>query len=214
MFFRGVLTLAVALTPSFVSARDPSPAELQAVEQAFSDAEIVPQIIPELDLEAFFLLAFLFPNGTENIAVKDPAMEVTAEIAALPPAMATQGIHHLKGQRLVAFALDLDADQPQEILLFAQNLSVREDTLLPHLRSGAHLLNNNVTQTPPAEAYVAPSPAVDSGNHRVVFLAYFQPATFDFTVPPRTGFDVATFANETGLGLPVAATFINVPPPV
>lgn len=78
--------------------------------------------------------------------------------------MATQGIHHLKGSRLVAFALDIDDPQPEFRIMFAQNLSVREDVPLPHLRMGAHLLNNQVTQTPPANAYIAPAPV--SGSHR------------------------------------------------
>lgn len=52
------------------------------------------------------------------------------------------------------------------------------------------------------------------GCDSVVFAAYKQPAVFDFSsldVADRGNFDVATFANETGLGLPVAITFIEVP---
>jgi len=217
MFFHGLFTLTLALTTSFVAARDPSADELAAVEQAFVDARIVPDIIPEMDLEAFFLLAFLFPNGTESVAVKDPAMEITVDTAARAPAMATQGIPHVKDQRLVAIAVDLDAPEPQFRMMLAQDLVVGDDTFLPHLRSGAHLLNNNVTGTPPANPFVPPAPEVNSGNHRVVFLAYIQPAVFDFSsinVADRNNFDVVAFANETGLGLPVAATFINVPPPL
>lgn len=69
---RGIFIFLFAAAATLVFARDPSADELDAVEQAFIDAGLIPSVFPETALEAFFLLGFVDANGTETQAVKTP----------------------------------------------------------------------------------------------------------------------------------------------
>jgi phosphatidylethanolamine-binding protein (PEBP) family uncharacterized protein len=67
-----------------------------------------------------------------------------------------------------------------------------------------------------AVEYLQPDPMAGDPPHRYTFLLYAQPA--NFTMPPKyadlqmniVGFDVVDFAKATGLGAPLAATYMLV----
>lgn len=84
-----------------VLARDPSADELNAVEQAFIDAGLMPDVVPEMALEAFFILTFTDAAGNEVLTLKDPGFDVSEESTFSPPLtylyMYLLSIGHWKG---------------------------------------------------------------------------------------------------------------------
>jgi len=215
MFFSKVLTLA-ALAATFVSATsEPDPADLDAVVQTFSDAGIDMGV--PVDLDSLVFITFIDSTGAELVTVTGPGEKVDPRLAQNEPSVATQGVPHVMLSRLVAALIDIDNNNFVQFL--AWNLSVREDSAF--VDHGSHLLNNNVTHTPAADAFLGPDPAEGTGLHRFVYLVWRQPGTplgppavdgsdFEFVVPDdRENFDVVTFANEAGLPPVNAMTFFT-----
>lgn len=71
--------------------------------------------------------------------------------------MATQGIHHLKGSRIVAFVIDPDDPMGEIRQMFAQNLSVREDSTFPDVDHGARKAARHLTKKIPSQEALLPA---------------------------------------------------------
>jgi hypothetical protein len=95
----------------------------------------------------------------------------------------------------------------------------------PDLLSGLLRIQNSSDTTGatlPSASYLPPTPPGGSGVHRYTFLLYSQPE--DFTVPAayaaffsdvpdlsnRLPFDIENFAEDSGLGQPIAANWLRV----
>ncbi|KAG9078231.1 hypothetical protein FS749_009797 [Ceratobasidium sp. UAMH 11750] len=78
-----------------------------------------------------------------------------------------------------------------------------------------HVSNSVVltNETAAVNDYMPPAPPVGSGPHRYVALLYAQPPDFDYSfldVSDRRHFNVTEFSERSGLGTPLAGTFMTV----
>lgn len=106
---------------------------------------------------------------------------------------------------------------------FQPNLAESPDLLSGLLRiHNSSDASNATSATLPSASYLAPTPPGGSGVHRYTFLLYSQPE--DFRVPAsyaaffadvpdlsnRLPFDIEDFAEDSGLGQPIAANWLRV----
>jgi len=210
MFFAKILALAAAAA-TFVSAtHEPGEADLDTVSAAFEDAGLVPGLLPEVALDSLVFITYIAQNGTGLVDIGGPGVKIDPRLAQNEPSVATEGVVHLKGSRLVAALIDADAEGGPFLQFLAWNLSVREDSAFHD--NGAHLLNNNVTLTPAADPFLGPNPPEGTGLHRFAMFVWRQPAEpdFDFVIPDdRENFDALAFQEQAGLPLVNAMTFFT-----
>ncbi|KAG8743881.1 hypothetical protein FRC10_011171 [Ceratobasidium sp. 414] len=67
--------------------------------------------------------------------------------------------------------------------------------------------------TAAVDDYMPPAPPAGSGSHRYVALLYAQPADFDYlflNTSNRQHFNITEFSERSGLGTPLAGTFMTV----
>ncbi|EIN14351.1 PEBP-like protein, partial [Punctularia strigosozonata HHB-11173 SS5] len=65
--------------------------------------------------------------------------------------------------------------------------------------------------TPAISDFVQPSPPTNSDSHRYILLLWHQPADFPTSIDPSIeDFNVTAFAEQVGLGEPIAGNFFTV----
>ncbi|KXN88547.1 CEN-like protein 2 [Leucoagaricus sp. SymC.cos] len=186
-----------------VSAQDTSTA---TVKQAFDDANIPEDLSINFDPAA--LLEVTFPEGSSPPITLHAGQQLPRDATAGPPTFSISG-SDCEGPFVVA-AVDPDAPTPQD----PTSAQIRH-FLGGNFTPGANGLLSN--STPALSEFRQPTPPAGSDAHRYIFLLFEQPDGFNdqTVVTPTTPvdlFDINAFAQEVGLGNPIAGTFMLVAP--
>ncbi|EKM49647.1 uncharacterized protein PHACADRAFT_265212 [Phanerochaete carnosa HHB-10118-sp] len=191
-----------------VSAQDTS---LGTVEEAFENANI-PNTL-HITFKPSVLLEVTFPQPSSPSVTIHAGEQLPRNATVGPPQFAVRGALP-PSQRFVIATVDPDAPTPQdpteaEIRHFLAGNFVRGATTGP----GQRLVNETV----PLSGWLQPTPPAGSPAHRYVFLLFEQPGDFDSqtfvtTNTSVSNFNISAFAQEVGLGNPIAGSFMLVAP--
>ncbi|KAF9446374.1 PEBP-like protein [Macrolepiota fuliginosa MF-IS2] len=213
------LTRLFTLAPLFwrISAQDVSVA---AVKQAFIDADIPSDL--KINFDPSFLLEVILPQSSGHPILVHTGIQLPRNETATPPVFglfdpfdpANPSINAGQGPFVIA-AVDPDAPTPTN----TSNAQVRHflgGDFFPRKLAGSSLSPLLSNTTAALSEWKQPTPT--GGNHRYVFLAFNQPVGFNQqqfinATTPIMHFDIATFAQEVGLGNPIAGTFMMVANP-
>ncbi|KAL7282523.1 LOW QUALITY PROTEIN: hypothetical protein ACG7TL_003994 [Trametes sanguinea] len=232
MFLLAIATLAA----SCVYAQNSTNFTVTDVEQAFQAAKIVPDVLPSFNPTGILNVVFL-DNTTGTSVNVTPGANLTREQNALrPQVFLTTNDTSLAQQTFVLAMVDPDAPTPQN----PTEAQIRH-LLAPGIQangsvtSGAALVNN----TPAISDFLRPTPPAGSDPHRLVvvrandprkeqltmpesryiLLLFVQPANFTTVAPqfvnsstPISNFNISLFAQEVGLGSPIAGNFFLTGP--
>ncbi|GLB34007.1 putative RNA recognition motif containing protein [Lyophyllum shimeji] len=213
IFYNSLLVLA--LLPALYAQSDSS--LLTNVTQAFSQAQVVPDVLPSFAPTA--LANITFPVSTTNQAVNVTAGALLTEPqTANEPAFSliSSSTDQVANQTFVLALVDPDAPTPQNTSLsqflhflggdFRVNASTDDPTRL-------------VNQSAALMDYFPPTPPEGSPPHRYVLVVYSQPNDFADTArsfvnasTPRNHFNLTTFATSVKLSNPMAGNFFFVGP--
>ncbi|KAI0750957.1 phosphatidylethanolamine-binding protein [Daedaleopsis nitida] len=208
--------LIAAIAVSCVLAQDATNTTIPEVAQAFNDAKIVPDVLSSFNPAG--LLTVIFTDNTTNTNVSvTPGLNLTREQNALrPTVLFTSNMTTFAAQTFVLAMVDPDAPTPQAPTsaqirhLLAPNISLNGSAA-----EGALLVNN----TPAISDFLRPTPPAGSDPHRYILLLFVQPANFSDVVPsilnastPISNFNISAFAEQTGLGSPIAGNFFLTGP--
>lgn len=191
-----------------------------AVKRAFDNADIPEDL--KINFDPTFLLEVILPQASAPPILVHTGIQLPREDTAGPPILSLVNPSDPLGKNtgpgpFVVAAVDPDAPSPTN----TSNAQVRHflggdffPRKLPILGSGPSPLLSNTSAA--ISEWRQPTPTV--GNHRYVFLVFKQPAGFDRqtfvnATTPIQRWDVATFAQEVGLGDPIAGTFMMVANP-
>lgn len=185
---------------------------LAEVKQKFYSEGIVPDVLSSFNPTSFLYLTFTgnLSDGTSAKVVL-PGTSFVRNDTLVPPELSVQGV---KGGPYVVAIVDPDAPSrasptsAQIRHLLAANITVSNTHSKYVPRS--YLLKNSTAAT---NDYRPPTPPVGSGPHRYVALLYSQPKNFDISflnVSDIRLFNISSFAARTGLGEPLAGTFLTV----
>ncbi|KAF5362919.1 hypothetical protein D9758_007090 [Tetrapyrgos nigripes] len=199
--------LAALILPflSLVYAQDTS---LTTVKRAFEAANIPEDI--DIKFDPSVLLEVTFPQASGRSITLHAGVQLPRNATAGPPTFTVRG-NAGHGPFVVA-TVDPDAPTPQD----PTEAEIRHFLGSDFFASGgnpAPLTN----RTPAISEFLQPTPPAGSDAHRYIFLLFNQPANFDqqTVVTSNTsisGFDISAFAKATGLGNPIAGTFMLVAP--
>ncbi|CAE6420458.1 unnamed protein product [Rhizoctonia solani] len=185
---------------------------LDQVKESFYEAHIVPDLISEFEPTSLLYLTYKsdsFKHKDSGIVL--PGKKFAKDVTSSPPEISFEG-PGWPGP-YVFFLLDPDApshSNPKwsEVRhMFAGNLTIEGDS---ERVPGSVVLGNS---TEPVNDYMPPSPPPGSGFHRYVALLYAQPPDFDYSflnTSDRFGFNITQFSKKSGLGTPIAGTFLTV----
>ncbi|KAF9009126.1 PEBP-like protein [Hymenopellis radicata] len=179
--------------------------ELWKVKHAFEQSHI-PEALT-INFNPSYLVEVSFPQAGGPPVGFDIGEQVPINSTGTTPTFSLSGGHFGEGPFVVA-AVDPDAPSPQNTSL----ASVR------------HFLGGNFTplddaflanSTSAVSEWVQPAPPAGSDPHRYVFLVFNQPEGFnDQTLVNAStsilGFNISSFAEEVGLGDPIAGTYMIV----
>ncbi|KAI0638337.1 phosphatidylethanolamine-binding protein [Trametes polyzona] len=213
--FVQLLAIAAAAV-SFVSAQNSTNFTIADVTQAFTAAKIVPDVLPAFNPTAILNVVFL-DNTTGASVNVTPGENLTREQNALPPQVfLTTNDTTFAQQTFVLAMVDPDAPTPQN-----HSVSQIRHFLAPGLQAngslatGAQLVNN----TPALSEFLRPTPPPGSDPHRYTLLLFVQPANFTAVASrfvnastPISNFNISLFAQEVGLGSPIAGNFFLTGP--
>ncbi|KAI0352989.1 PEBP-like protein [Trametes cingulata] len=205
-----------ALAIFCVSAQNATNFTVADVAQAFNSAKIVPDVLPSFNPTA--LLNVVFLDNTTGVSVNvTPGANLTREQNALrPQVFLTSNDTSLAQQTFVLAMVDPDAPTPQNPTaaqirhLLAPGIQANGS-----LATGAALVNN----TPAISDFLRPTPPAGSDPHRYILLLFVQPSNFTSVVSqfvnsstPISNFNISLFAQEVGLGSPIAGNFFLTGP--
>ncbi|TFK93685.1 PEBP-like protein [Polyporus arcularius HHB13444] len=186
------------------------------VTQAFIHANLVPDVLPSFNPGG--LLSVVYTNNATGGTIDvTPGKNLTVQDVLLRPQVSlTSDNSTLANETFVLVLVDPDAPTPQNTSA-AQIRHILAGGLRPNgsLADGTLL----VKSTPAVSDYLNPNPPAGSDPHRYTVLLYVQPENFDIEVSrfvnastPIFGFNVSVFAQELGLGSPVAGNFFIAGP--
>ncbi|TFK94650.1 PEBP-like protein [Polyporus arcularius HHB13444] len=209
--------LAVATTVVWcVSAQNSTNVTVADVEQAFTTAKIVPDVLPSFDPVGLLNVVFLDNVTNTNISVT-PGLNLTREQTALRPTVSfTSNTTSFAQQTFILAMVDPDAPTPQNpTVAQIRHLLAPNITLSGSLATGALLVNNS----PAISDFQRPTPPAGSDPHRYILLLFAQPANFSSVVTgivnsstPISNFNISAFAEQLGLGSPLAGNFFLTGP--
>ncbi|KAH9899719.1 phosphatidylethanolamine-binding protein [Cubamyces lactineus] len=186
-----VQVLLAAAFAASVTAQNSTNVTVADVAQAFTTAKLVPDVLPAFKPTAILNVVFL--DNTTGVSVNvTPGMNLTREQTALRP----------------QFFLNATAAQIRHLL--APGIMANGS-----LATGAALVNN----TPAISDFLRPTPPAGSDPHRYTLLLFIQPSNFTTAVSsfvnsttPVNNFNISLFAQELGLGSPIAGNFFLTGP--
>ncbi|KAI9000865.1 phosphatidylethanolamine-binding protein [Trametes punicea] len=209
-----LLTFAT-IAISCVSAQNSTNFTVADVAQAFETAKIVPDVLPSFNPTAILNVVFT-DNTTGTTVTVTPGANLTREQNALrPQVFLTTNDSSLAHQTFVLAMVDPDAPTPQNPTeaqirhLLAPGLQANGS-----LPSAAALVNN----TPAISDYLRPTPPAGSDPHRYTLLLFVQPSNFSsvalnfLNTSTPANFNITLFAQEVGLGSPIAGNFFLTGP--
>ncbi|KAG9079959.1 hypothetical protein FRC06_007252 [Ceratobasidium sp. 370] len=185
---------------------------LDEVKQKFYSEGIVPDVLSSFDPKSLLYLTYTgnLSDGSSAKVVL-PGTSLARNDTLITPELSAKG---LKSGPYVIAIVDPDAPSranptsAQIRHMLAANLTV-SSARSKHVPD-SFLLKNS---TAAVNDYRPPTPPAGSGPHRYVALLYAQPPAFDISslnVSDIRLFNVSSFAAQTGLGRPLAGTFLTV----
>ncbi|KAG5728062.1 OV-16 antigen [Termitomyces sp. T112] len=197
---------------SFVGLAVSQDLSLDAVKNAFNAASIPSDLFINFNPTA--LLEVTFPQPACKPITLHAGIQLPRNATAGPPTFGVIGA--VGNGPFVIATVDPDALTPQD----PNEAQIRHflgpnffiDPSSDH-DNVQHLVNN----TPAISQFLQPSPPAGSDPHRYIFLMFNQPTNFNSQtlVTPTTSielFNISAFAAATGLGDPIAGTFMLVGP--
>ncbi|KAK7470423.1 hypothetical protein VKT23_001849 [Stygiomarasmius scandens] len=185
---------------------------LDNVTQAFTKANVVPDVLPSFSPRA--LLNVTFTDASMQSVNVTPGILLTMEQTAQEPQFFfLANVTIPPGITYVLSIVDPDAPTPQ-------NTSISQ---FRHFLGGGFTVDNTTglltNNTAALSDFMPPAPPTGSDPHRYVVLAYLQPDNFDSVASQfvnastdRQNFNITTFAQATNLGEPLAANFFFTGP--
>ncbi|KAG6831325.1 hypothetical protein H0H92_011240 [Tricholoma furcatifolium] len=211
MYISGFKFLALLTLANLVRTQDTN---LRTVEEAFEAASIPQDIF--ITFKPTALLEVTFPQPTGPSITLHAGIQLPRNATAGPPTFAAAGLRDA-GPFVVA-TVDPDAPMPAdpteaEIRHF---LGANFFAIDPRAGEGG-VLQRLVNETAAISNFKQPTPPAGSPAHRYIFLLFEQPEGFNAQtlVTADTSienFNISAFAEATGLGNPVAGTFMLVAP--
>ncbi|OCH92150.1 PEBP-like protein [Obba rivulosa] len=213
-----IFLIATVFASRLVWGQSASNVTVEDVSQAFTTSGIVPDVLSSFDPTAILNVVFHDQATNSSIDVV-PGMNLTTEQTLLEPQffLSTNNTS-FDQQTFVLVILDPDAPTPQNASLaqfrhlLAGDFHVNGST---DTGLGALLTNTSAALT----EFVNPTPPAGSDPHRYPVLLFMQPANFSTVAPlfinastPRSNFNLTTFAEEVGLGDPVAGNLFFTGP--
>ncbi|KAF9522743.1 PEBP-like protein [Crepidotus variabilis] len=203
---------------TFLALQFVADSSLRTVKQAFKNAKLPHTLGIEFKPKALLDVVFLADTSK-------PPIDVIAGMAVLKNDTSTQPSFSVTfpGKRVippeygsgpfVVTVLDPDAPSPQNTSWAQVRHFLAGNFYFEFGASGPQLVN----KTPAVSDWKAPSPPEGSDAHKYAFLLYKQSPEFnDQTLvnssTPIKNFNISQFAVATGLGQPIAGTFILVAP--
>ncbi|CAE6494375.1 unnamed protein product [Rhizoctonia solani] len=185
---------------------------LDQVKESFHKAHIVPDVLSEFEPSSLLYLTYT----SDSLKHKDseivlPGKKFAKDATSSPPELSFEGPGWPGA--FVFFLLDPDAPSrsdpkwSQVRHMFAGNLTIDGDS--KHVPGSIVLASSSS----PVNDYMPPAPPPGSGFHRYVALLYAQPPDFDYSflnTSDRFGFNITEFSQKSGLGTPLAGTFLKV----
>jgi len=210
-----IFVLAFSLVPALYAQINSS--LLTNVTQAFSQAQVVPDVLPSFAPTALANITF-GASATNQVLNVTPGVLLTEPQTATEPAFSliSNSTIQVANQTFVLALVDPDAPSPQNTSAsqflhflggdFRVNATSSDPT---HLTNQSAALMN----------YFPPTPPAGSPPHRYVLVVYNQPSDFTDTAralvnasTPRNNFNLTTFAASANLSNPLAGNFFFVGP--
>jgi phosphatidylethanolamine-binding protein (PEBP) family uncharacterized protein len=185
---------------------------IASVEQAFQDAQIVPDVTSTFNPIAQLSAVYLNPSSQTGVVFEAGAVLTTNETTNEPEFWITYNDSSFLKQSYVIAMVDPDAPTPQNRSLAQIRHFVGGDFVISSTApNGTARLTN--TSAAIAE-YISPGPPTGSDPHRYTMLLFKQPENFNVVasalIQPNSsfeGFNVSAFASSVGLGNPIAGTY-------
>ncbi|KXN88546.1 OV-16 antigen [Leucoagaricus sp. SymC.cos] len=193
----------LSLVALAASAQDTS---ITRVKQAFNAANIPADLSIKFDPTA--LLEVTFPQANARPITIHAGQQLPRNSTAGPPSFNL--INTRARGRFVVAVVDPDAPTPQD----PTSAQIRHFLGGNFVKGNGGLLSNS---TPAISNFLQPTPPAGSDAHRYIFLVFNQPNGFNgqTEVTPATPislFNISAFAQDVGLGNPIAGTFMLVAP--
>lgn len=185
---------------------------LRDVQQKFSSECVVPDVLASFNPTAFLYLTYTgnLSDGTTAKVVL-PGTSFARNDTLSTPQFSVDGV---KNGTYVIAIVDPDAPSRANPIvsqirhMFATNFTI-SNTRSNFVPRGMVMQNSTAAISP----YFPPNPPAGSGAHRYIALLYAQPSNFDlslFNVSSVSNFNISAFATSSGLGEPLAGTFLTV----
>ncbi|KAF8526693.1 phosphatidylethanolamine-binding protein [Gautieria morchelliformis] len=205
---RGILFILPLLPTAFVYAEN-TPG---SARQAFIQAGLVPDVLSSFNPVLPLDVTYTIPGTGQQKAVAPPGKNFTRPQTLNAPTWSIPSdSRHLAHETFVVAMVDPDAPTPQsptnaQIRHFlGGNFRLQSSPSEPGV--GAALVNI----TPALSEYRQPTPPNTSDPHRYTWLLYRQPLDFPTTISSNvTNFNISAFAQEFGLGQPLAGNFMTL----
>ncbi|KAL1944310.1 hypothetical protein VTO73DRAFT_3495 [Trametes versicolor] len=210
------LLAVAAVAVSCVSAQNSTNFTISDVTSAFTAAKIVPDVLPAFNPTGILNVVFL-DNTTGSSVNVTPGENLTREQNALrPQVFLTTNDTSFAQQTFVLAMVDPDAPTPQSpTVAQIRHLLAPGIQANGSLAAGAALVNN----TPAISDFLRPTPPAGSDPHRYILLLFVQPANFTTVASqfvnastPISNFNISLFAEQVGLGSPIAGNFFLTGP--
>lgn len=190
-----------------VSAQDTS---LRAVKAAFEKANIPSDV--HITFNPSVLLEVTFPQPSGPSITIHAGEQLPRNATVGPPHFAVRGVLPPSREFVVA-TVDPDAPTPQNPTV----AQIRHFLAGNFVRGRITGLEQRqlVNETVPLSGWQQPTPPAGSPAHRYIFLLFEQPEDFNSQtfVTANTSianFNISQFAQEVGLGNPIAGSFMSV----
>ncbi|KAG9091488.1 hypothetical protein FRC06_000546 [Ceratobasidium sp. 370] len=191
---------------------------LAEVKHSFKAAKIVPDLLPVFKPSSLLYLSYPQSSAKHKGNKKGkksrtvlPGRRFAKDATKITPEISIEGPGWPGAY--VFFLLDPDApsrENPkwsQVRHMFMGNLTL--GGFSKHVSNSVVLTN----ETTAVNDYMSPAPPAGSGPHRYVALLYAQPSDFDCSfldTSNRRHFNITEFSERSGLGTPLAGTFMTV----
>ncbi|KAJ6539557.1 phosphatidylethanolamine-binding protein [Mycena capillaripes] len=211
------LFLVCALARPWSEIRAVTDSSLANVSTAFSNAGIVPGVIPVFKPTGILDVVFTVPTTQQTLNATPGTNLTVQQTADEPKFILTSDDATAANAEYVVALFDPDAPTPQNTT-FAQfrHLLGAGYRWSPSNGSDTGVLTNT---TAAITEFVPPGPPALSDPHRYMVLVYVQSADFASKVPsilnsstPRTNFNMTAFSDALGLGSPIAGIFFFTGP--
>ncbi|GJE97182.1 PEBP-like protein [Phanerochaete sordida] len=185
---------------------------LKTVEAAFEKANIPADL--HITFKPSTLLEVTFPQATGPSITIHASEQLPRNATVGPPHFAVRGVLPATRDFVVA-TVDPDAPTPADPTV-AQIRHFLAGNFVRGRITGLEQVTL-VNETVPLSGWQQPTPPAGSPAHRYIFLLFEQPKDFNSQtfVTPNTSisnFNISQFAQEVGLGNPIAGSFMLVAP--